>query len=656
MIARHLRRAMASSAVAALALIGQGFVAVAADPVTVSLSEVKASGDKVTGVLTVRSRSAVQVDPASLKATIDGEELPASIKQQATKVERRAMLVIDTSGSMGRAGMATVRAATAAYLSNVPSDVLVGVISFANTAGVDLAPVTNRAAVQQVADGLVARGDTALYAAMQSAAKVLGTRGDRSIVLLSDGADTVASNPTTALRAATQAIKGAGIRVDVVRFRSDDPDAGAALQGFATANGGSLVSADNTAAVVAAFQASAKALEFQVPFEITAAQGLTGSHNIKLDGIAGGTAFSVAQDVTFAPVAAPTAATPPSAPAVSPALALPDVPTVAARSWWPAAAAFLIAVGLFALAAATLAPSLQTKREERVGAIESYVVGPKLMSRSEGKTHATPLAEQLTAIGDRAMQGRKASSWVMANMERADLPFRAGDWFVLTLVSMLVGGAGGFVLARGVPVLGAPFGVLVGLAFPQLVLRFLANRRAKQFEAVLPDVMMLVATSLRSGFGLPQALDAVARDAAEPAAKEFSRALAETRIGTDVGDALEHAADRMGSKALRWTVMAIRIQRDVGGNLSETLMTTAATLRERESLFRQVRALSAEGRLSAYILIALPVGLFIYMTFTNYNYISLLWTRPLGVFLIVGSLGMFVVGTFWMRKTVKIEV
>src|SRR5213076_863018 len=104
---------------------------------------------------------------------------------------------------------------------------------------------------------------------------------------------------------------------------------------------------------------------------------------------------------------------------------------------------------------------------------------------------------------------------------------------------------------------------VVGFLMPQLVLRGLAKRRARKFEKVLPEVLLLVATSLRSGFGLPQALDAVARDAAEPAAKEFSRALAETRIGTDVSEALEHVADRMDSVAMRWTVMAIRIQRDV---------------------------------------------------------------------------------------------
>ena len=178
---------------------------------------------------------------------------------------------------------------------------------------------------------------------------------------------------------------------------------------------------------------------------------------------------------------------------------------------------------------------------------------------------------------------------------------------------------------------------MIGVFGPAFVLKFLANRRGKKFEAQLPDVLTLVASSLSTGFSLPQALDAVAKDAADPSAKEFSRALAETRIGSDVSDALERMAARMDSENMRWTSMAIRIQREVGGNLAETLRTTAKTLREREELRRHVRALSAEGKLSAYILTALPIGIFFYTMKTNREYIELLWTRPLGIAMIVAG-------------------
>jgi tight adherence protein B len=204
--------------------------------------------------------------------------------------------------------------------------------------------------------------------------------------------------------------------------------------------------------------------------------------------------------------------------------------------------------------------------------------------------------------------------------------------------------------------LGALLGIVLGLIAPPLVLSYLAKRRARKFEQQLPDVLTLVASSLSTGFSLPQALDAVSRDVAQPAAKEFSRAMAETRIGSDIEDALERMADRMDSKNMHWAAMAIQIQRKVGGNLGETLRTTATTLREREALFRHVRALSAEGRLSAVILIALPIVIFLWMLKVNFEYVSMLWQSLFGIAMLVMALILMVIGIFWMRKVVEVEV
>ena len=196
----------------------------------------------------------------------------------------------------------------------------------------------------------------------------------------------------------------------------------------------------------------------------------------------------------------------------------------------------------------------------------------------------------------------------------------------------------------------------MGLIGPALFLKLAASRRHKKFEDQLPDVLTLVASSLATGFSLLQALDAVASDASEPAAKEFSRALAETRIGADLNASLDHLADRMDSDNLRWTGMAIDIQRQVGGNLAETLRSTATTLRDRQALGRHVKALSAEGRMSAYILIALPVGIFLFMLTSNREYIELLWTNMIGIGMLTAGLISLSIGVFWMNKVVTVEV
>lgn len=326
-----------------------------------------------------------------------------------------------------------------------------------------------------------------------------------------------------------------------------------------------------------------------------------------------------------------------------------------APSKTPLIAATVIGVSVFLLAFGVFGPQLRSRRERRLAVLEPYVASGKLQSRSEGKTQAAPLSEQLVGLGERAMKGRKSTATTLERINRADLPLKAGEWFVLRVVAVVVFAALGTVLIEASP-LDMLIGLIAGVVLPPLYLRIAASRRAAAFERVLPQSLLLVATSLKSGFGLPQALDSLGRDSAEPVAKEVSRALAETRIGTDIADALDHVTSRMGSKSMSMAVMAIRIQREVGGNLAETLETTAKTLREREALQRQVKTLSAEGRLSAYILIALPIGLFFYMMSVNYEYISLLWSSFLGWGMLIGGVISLIVGVLWMRKVVQIEV
>jgi tight adherence protein B len=279
--------------------------------------------------------------------------------------------------------------------------------------------------------------------------------------------------------------------------------------------------------------------------------------------------------------------------------------------------------------------------------------------RTVGSASPSAVGTQVLQMSERLTQGRDATIRTARLLERADLPLRTNEWYVLRAFAVAAGVFGGVLLLNGALVLGVLGGLLggaVGYVLPGVVLKVLASRRAKRFERQLPDVLTLLASSLATGFSLPQAIDAIVRDAAEPAAKEFSRALAETRIGADLEDSLDRLALRMDSDNLRWTTMAIRIQRQVGGNLAETLRTTATTLRSRESLQREVSALSAEGRLSAYILIALPVGVFFFMLKANREYVSLLWTNPIGWLMSAGGLVALGIGVVWMKRVVKVEV
>ncbi|MGB0100931.1 MAG: type II secretion system F family protein, partial [Nocardioides sp.] len=235
----------------------------------------------------------------------------------------------------------------------------------------------------------------------------------------------------------------------------------------------------------------------------------------------------------------------------------------------------------------------------------------------------------------------------------AGLSVRPAEWVL---------GHAGFavVLATLGLVVGGPLLLLVGVAAgtvaPPLYLRVRHGRRLAAFGAQLPETLTMIANSLSAGLSVPQAIDTVVRDGQEPMAGELRRALVEQRLGVDLDEALDGVAARMGSVDFAWVVMAIRIQREVGGNLTEVLLTVADTLREREYVRRQVRTLSAEGRLSGYILGALPIAMFCYLMLANRDFVRPLYTTPIGGLMLATGVLLVTVGAWLMSRIVKVEV
>lgn len=253
------------------------------------------------------------------------------------------------------------------------------------------------------------------------------------------------------------------------------------------------------------------------------------------------------------------------------------------------------------------------------------------------------------------LRSTKTERGLAQRLDHAGIARSPAEWAVLTGCASVVLAATATVLT-GNALLGIPAGGLAGWAATRLVVSFRTTRRRAAFSEQLPDVLRLIAGSLQSGFSLPQAVDAVVREDSQPAAGEFSRALAEVRVGADLGDALDRVADRMTSTDLHLTVMAVRIQRDVGGNLAEVLQNSVGTMRERAFMRRQVRALSAEGRMSAYILLALPFLVGAWFFYIDPKYMSLLYTTVPGLLMVAGAVVLICVGVLWMRKLIDIEV
>jgi tight adherence protein B len=239
-------------------------------------------------------------------------------------------------------------------------------------------------------------------------------------------------------------------------------------------------------------------------------------------------------------------------------------------------------------------------------------------------------------------------------LEAAGVPMRTAEWMLLHVGAGVGGGLLLLLLSAG-RLAPTVLGLVLGLAGPHVVLVARQGRRERTFLAQLPDTLQLLASSLKAGYSLPQAIDTVVRQGEPPVATEFHRALVENRLGVPMEDTLERVANRLRSDDFSWVVMAIRIQRDVGGNLAELLTTVADTLRERERLRRQVRVLSAEGRLSGIILGVLPVAFGAYLLVARPEYLRPM-ASPLGVVMLVAAVVLLAVGGVWVAKIVRVEV
>ena len=279
----------------------------------------------------------------------------------------------------------------------------------------------------------------------------------------------------------------------------------------------------------------------------------------------------------------------------------------------------LAALGVFT-------PRKQESLEDRVAAYSrtgNAGAATRGMSARPATSVAAPnMTSQAVGIAERALAGNKGFEARLGNkLEGAGMSVKPAEWLLGHAGFALGAALVGFLLSSG-SVLFTLMLLAVGVVLPWIYLGMKKSRRLKAFNSQLPDTLQLMSGSLSAGLSLAQSVDTVVREGSEPMAAEFRRALVEARLGVQVEDALESVAERMQSEDFKWVVMAIRIQREVGGNLAELLNQVAETMREREYLRRQVKSLSAEGRLSAWILGGLPPVFLLYLVLLRPDYLD----------------------------------
>lgn len=331
--------------------------------------------------------------------------------------------------------------------------------------------------------------------------------------------------------------------------------------------------------------------------------------------------------------------------------------------FWSSTAGLLVVLALVFVAAFLVAVMLigtgeRKRREESL----RRVIGRRRRAQrqeEEGRERAGgPLSHwvpsQLAEFGQRFAVATGFSASLDERLEQAGITMLAGEFITIVVLAALAGAVfGALLLPNIVFVL---IVAAVAAAVPFAWLRWAQRKRQNALNDQLADTLSILASSLRAGYSFLQALDTVSKEIGEPSAHEFHRVVAEIRLGRPIDEALIAMAQRVGSEDLKWAVIAINVQRQVGGNLAEVLDIVAGTVRERGYIRRLVRVLSAEGRLSIAILTALPFLLLLYQTLVNPEYVRLLFTHPLGIVMVIAGAVTMSLGVFWMTRIVRIDV
>ncbi|MEY2399354.1 MAG: tight adherence protein [Actinomycetota bacterium] len=551
------------------------------------------------------------------------------------------VLVIDTSGSMRAGGrLDAAKAAVRSFVANRAPAEQIAVVSFSDVPHLTHGFTPDDGATAAV-EGLGASGETALWDAVGLGIGLLTDRPDLqpNIVVLSDGRDTVSVRQPQEVRAAAQA---AHVVVHTLGIQGDNLD-NKGLADLASATGGQSFVATGASGVDGLFAQIRRSLnqQFEVSWVSTATSpGIDMSVSIP-GAIASGRAAAGA-------VSRGAQTRPEIVKHSGPVAAFGSVGRLVALGGVLLAVAFLvIGFGLAGRGSESLLRRLQS-----YGTGEEEVVG---LGADDGpRPHATTsFVRRAVEATERAADERGLLAWVEARLDAARIPIRAAEACFFTAAFAVIAAVGAFVL-KG-PIFGL-IALVLGVVAPLETTAFLAYRRRRKFVKQLPQMLQLLGSSLRAGYALLQGVEAVSKEIEDPMGAELRRVMAEARLGRPLELALEEAAERMGSPDFAWAVMAIGIQRDVGGNLAELLDTVADTMVARNRLKAEVRALTAEGRMSAMVLGFMPPGLGVAMMVISPGYLNPLFSQTIGK-VMLGACGvMMLVGFAWMRKIIEVKI
>jgi tight adherence protein B len=472
---------------------------------------------------------------------------------------------------------------------------------------------------------------TALWDGAALGARMLGAESGRgrAVVLLTDGNNTKSS---ATVQAAADAARKAGAIVYVIGIEGPqfEPEP---LRELARDTGGSYIGAQTSRDLRSAYAAVATALRRTWRFEYATA--LRPGERTSLAAAADGGVASETLSVGGASSSGPGGS----------ALPAPFLETRLGTLAVAIGVGVIVLLAMGAILAASEGGRLQRRLKPHLGE------APR--RRATEQKSRLALLSGLFRTTENVFSGARLWQLLQRMLERADVPLRTVEFAYVIVGAALLG-----LIVAGIA-LGsafiALFGFVAGGAIPIAWLYVKAKRRERMFEDQLPDVLVALAATLKAGHSFRQALKTVAEEGRPPASKELNRVLTEARLGRPMEAALAEMAERVGSKNFEFVITSVTIQRQVGGSLAGLIDMVADTVRARQQFARKIKGLTAMGRASAYVLIALPFFMAIGITLINPGYMHPLYYTSTGHMLIVIGIVMMIFGTFVMRRIVAFK-
>ena len=580
----------------------------------------------------------------AIKIVENGKTVEAvGVSPLQTKPEPLSVvLIIDSSGSMKGKPITDAKAAAGHFIGLLGDEDQVSVIAFNSTPSLVADFTSNKKRLVESINKIAASGETAVYDALSLAGSQISKSGLKQefIVLLSDGGDTASKIKFGTCIEQLQALK---TPVYTIALKSPEFDVGT-LASISTQSGGKLVEAIRSSELKPFYSRLATQIKSNVEVEYESPGFNT--KDIDLDIVIGEGSQSISVGTAY------------QNPAFLGEYEGEDEVVISpiTDSWLVRSGILLIAFLATALLGYGVIATLTRRRSvlrEQIG-MYTDMWSESSVDKSSLSSDKNPYVSKALDMVEYFAEKRGFTDLVKGKLEQAGLPLRPVEYILFHALLILIPSALIQMLSGNLVL--SVLTVFILTFVPMLALQLTVDRRQRRFNEMLPDTVTMVAGSLRAGYSLLQAIALVADESKPPVSVEFKRALTESRLGLPIEMALEKMAKRIGSEDFYWTVLAINIQREVGGNLAEVLDIVAKTIREREALKRHIQSLTAEGRLSAYILIALPFVVAALLFIVNPEYMSILFTHLIGWVMVGGAGVLMVIGIIWMKKIISIEV